>query len=140
MSTVNPRAITLSQTSAFGSKKQELTAPQIGIRYKRDPETKQAPTEIDGYNLNVLSPRTGEVQTVKLPSAVADKYDAIQSALKSNQTVVVSFNGTFKAKFWAMLGDNGRVNMGISATASELEVIRIESIADDDFMDEEIIM
>lgn len=139
MSTVNPRAITLSQTATFGSKKQELTATQIGIRYKRDPETKQATPEIDGYNLNVLSPRTGEIQTVKLPSTVADKFETILSALKSNQTVVVSFNGTFKAKFWAMLGDNGRVNMGISATASELEIISIKDYSDD-FMDDDIIM
>lgn len=139
MSSVNPRGVTLSQTSAFGSKKQELTATQIGIRYKRDPETKQATTEIDGYNLNVLSPRTGEVQTVKLPPTVADKYELIQSALKSSQTVIVSFNGTFKAKFWAMKDERNNINMGLSATATELSIISIEDLQDD-FMDDEIIM
>ena len=139
MGSVNPRGITLSPTSTFGTKKQDLIVAQVGIRYKRDPETKQATEDIDGYNINVLNPRTGEVQTVKLPRETESQIDKIKKALNENQTVLVSFKGTFKGRFWAMLGDNGRVNMGISATASELEIISIEDYSDD-FMDDDIIM
>lgn len=139
MATVNVRNITLSQTAVLGSKKQELTVTQAGIRYKRDPETRKATAEIEGYYLNVRSPKTGEVQTAKLPLDVADQYAKIRDALDNDQVVEVSFRGTFKGKFWAMLGDNGRVNAGISATASELEIVKIESVADE-FLDDEIIM
>lgn len=139
MATVNVRNITLSQTAVLGSKKQELSVTQVGVRYLRDPETRKATAEIEGYYLNVRSPKTGEIQTVKLPLDVADQYTQIKEALTTDQQVIVSFHGTFRGRFWAMLGDNGRVNMGISATASELEIIRIESV-DDEFLDDEIIM
>lgn len=139
MATVNVRNITLSQTVVFNSKKPELTVTQAGIRYKRDPETRQATTELEGYFVNVRSPKSGEIQTVKLPLDVADKYEQIRDALDTDQQVIVSFHGTFRGKFWSMLGDNGRVNAGISATASELEIVKIESVADE-FLDDEIIM
>lgn len=138
MSSLNPRGVTLSQTAAFGTKKQELIVTQTGIRYKRDPETRQATTNVDGYNVNVQSPRTGEVQTVKLPMNVADTISKIKNALESDQIVTVSFKGTFRGKFWAMLGENGRVNQGISATATELEIVEIKDL-EDDFMDDDMI-
>jgi DNA-binding transcriptional MocR family regulator len=134
MASLQTRGITLSQTAAFNSKKQELTATQAGIRYKRDPETRLATSEVEGYFVNVASPRNGEIQTVKLPTNVSDKISRIRTALEEDQQVLVSFKGTFRGKFWAMLGDNGRVNTGISATATELEIVKIEAF-DDDLVD-----
>lgn len=139
MASVNVRGIALSQTSTFNSKKQELTVAQAGVRYKRDPETHLSTSEVEGYMVNVLAPRTGEVQTVKLPLAVADQFNKIKSALEEDKIVTITFKGTFKAKFWAMLGENGRVNMGISATASELEIASIEDFQED-FLDDDIIV
>lgn len=135
MSCLNTRGIVLSQTAAFGTKKQDLLVTQTGIRYKRDSATKQPTSDIDGYNINVQSPRTGEIQTVKLPINVADTISKIKTALESEQLVTVTFNGTFKGKFWAMIGDNGRVNQGISATATDVEIVDIKDIQDDCFDD-----
>ena len=139
MASANVRNIVLSQTSAFNSKKQELTVTQVGERYKRDPETKQATKEIEGYMVNVLTPRTGEVQTVKLPLTVKEQFTTIKTALAEEKVVIISFNGTFKAKFWAMKGDDNRINMGLSATATELSIISIEDLHDE-FMDDDIVL
>ena len=135
MSYLSPRGVILSQTAAFGTKKQDLVVTQTGIRYKRDPETKQPTSDIDGYNINVQSPRTGEIQTVKLPISVADTINKIKTALEAEQLVTVTFNGTFKGKFWAMIDDNGRVNQGISATATDVEIVDIKDIQDECFDD-----
>jgi hypothetical protein len=141
MASVQTRGIILSQTATFNSKKPDLTVTQVGIRYKRDHETRQATSEVEGYFVNVASPRTGEIQTVKLPPDVSDQISKIRTALQEDQQVIVSFKGTFRGKFWAMIGDNGRVNTGISATATELEIVKIEMINDEyDCFDDDVIM
>ena len=137
MASLNIRAITLSQTAAFSSKKQELTVTQAGVRYKRDPQTHQPTSEVEGYMVNVRTPRTGEVQTVKLPLEVADTIHKIKSALEDEKLVQVTFKGTFRGRFWAMNDAGGRINMGLSATASALEIVSIEDMQDDILADED---
>lgn len=131
MASLNVRAITLSQTAAFSSKKQELTVTQAGVRYKRDPQTHQPTSEVEGYMVNVRTPRTGEVQTVKLPLEVADTIHKIKSALEDEKLVQVTFKGTFRGRFWAMNDAGGRISMGLTATASALEIVSIEDMQED---------
>ena len=134
MASVNVRRILLPQTTIFGSKKQDLLVSQVADRYKRDPETKETTTEKDGFNITVLSPTTGEPQTVKLPLTVEQEIAKVSKALAEENIVKVSFNGTMRGKFWAMMND-GRLQQGISATATELQVVSIEVPNEDDLLD-----
>ena len=138
MPTLSPRDVVLSQTTAFRTKKVDLAVAKVSLRYKRDRETRKATDELDGYNVDVIAPKSGEVQTVKLPLEVAETVKQIQSAIDADMLVTVSFNGTFKGKFYALLND-GRIKQGISATATELSIVKIEAY-DDDFADDEIDM
>jgi len=131
MASLNIRNLTLNQTSAFGTKKPDLAVASVVERYKRDPDTRQATTEVEGYNINVLSPRTGETQTVKLPLDVKETFEKIRESLNKEMVVKVNFNGTFKAKFWAMITPEGRVNQGLTATATELQIVSVEALDDD---------
>ncbi|MGO5306409.1 hypothetical protein ACTQ1L_05635 [Agathobacter sp. LCP21S3_B2] len=135
MPTISPRGIILNQTTVFRSKKADLTVSNVSKRYKRDHDTKKVTNELDGYNIDVIAPKSGEVQTVKLPLDVADTVKQVQSALDSDMLVKVSFNGTFKGKYYSLLND-GRIKQGITATATELSVITIEAYDDD--LDDEV--
>ena len=55
-------------------------------RCKRDPETRQATDEIEGYAVNVLSAK-GEPQTVKLPIDSAPVVNQIHDALNEDKFV-----------------------------------------------------
>ena len=132
MSSVNPRNITLSQTSVLGSKKSEVVCTSVQTRFKRDPETRQATDEIEGYAAVVLSAR-GESQTVKLPDTVKDEIVRISEAIQQDKVVKVVFTN-FRGKFWAMNNPNtGKLNQGISVNASDVKVISVEDPSEDDF-------
>lgn len=131
MASLSVRNILLSQTGAFGSKKPDLTVASVVERFKRDPETHQPTTELEGFNINVISPRTGEVQTVKFGLEVKENYEKIRDGLAHDMIVKVNFNGTFRARFYAMAGENGKINQGLSATATELQIVSVEALDDD---------
>ena len=132
MASVNPRNITLSQTSVLGSKKSEVVCTAVQTRFKRDPETRQATDEIEGYAAVVLSAR-GESQTVKLPDTVKDEIVRISEAIQQEKVIKVVFTN-FRGKFWAMNNPNtGKINQGISVTATDIKVISVEDPSEDDF-------
>lgn len=133
MASVNVKRVTLSQTAIFSSKKTDLLVSQVVDRFKRDPQTRQVTEEPDGFNLTVLSPSTGEPQTVKLPLELKEEVEKVRAALLADNVVRVSFNGTMRGKFWAMVSD-GRLNQGISATATDMTVVSIE-VPDEDYLD-----
>ncbi|MCR4598408.1 MAG: hypothetical protein K5678_05180 [Acetatifactor sp.] len=131
MSSVNVRSISLNQTTVLGSKKTEVVLTQLAERYRRDPVTREATTELEGYNVTVQSPRTGEPQTVKLPRDCESVINEIREALAADKVVTVTFNGTFVGKFWAMYTD-GRVKQGVSATATSIAIVSVKD-RDDEF-------
>jgi hypothetical protein len=129
--TVNTRNVSLSQTCVLGSKKPDVSVSSVGERYKIDPTTRQRTDVLDGYYVNVYSSR-GEVQTVKLGVNVADKIEEIKKAVEQNKVVQVNFNKTFKAKFYAMIIDS-RLMQGISASATDIQIVSVEDAVFDDF-------
>jgi len=140
MASVTARGIGLSMTSTLGSKRQDVVCVATAQRRKRDPETRQVTDEIEGYAVNVLSAK-GETQTVKLPLESAPVIQEIQEALSADKLVRVSFE-KFVGRFWAMLdATTGRVNQGVSVTASAVKIASIEDPADelDELMDEVVL-
>ena len=85
-------------------------------RYKRDPETRQATDEIEGYAVNVLSAK-GEPQTVKLPIDSAPVVNQIHDALNEDKLVRVSFGGRLYAVLQNILSN---MNRDIASKASLL--------------------
>lgn len=138
MATLDTRRVVLSQTTLFNSKKPELDVVSAGSTFKRDKETNAPLDEIIGHWINVRSPKTGEIQTVKLPLEKEENVKKIKQALQEEKLVKVSFNGTLRAKFWAMV-QAGQLKQGITANASDLSIVSIEDPADefdDDFIDD----
>lgn len=138
MATLNTRNIILNQTALFNSKKAELDVVSAGSTFRRDKVTNEPTDEVTGFWVNVRSPKTGEVQTVKIPTEQEENVNKIKNALQQDKLVKVSFNGTLRAKFWAMMLD-GQLKSGITASANDCEIISIEDPADefdDDFIDD----
>lgn len=109
----------------------------VNIRYEVDKETKTKTDTIEGYNVDFISLK-GQIQTCKLPNtpAVKEAFDKIDNALDQNQVVKVHFGNpsTFLGKIYEMI-DANRIISGISATATTVEIVAIESTIDDEFID-----
>ena len=138
MATLDTRRVVLSQTTLFNSKKPELDVVSAGSTFRRDKETNEPLDEIIGHWINVRSPKTGEIQTIKLPLEQEENIKKIKEALQEDKLIRVSFNGTLRAKFWAMV-QAGQLKQGITANAKDLLIISIEdpvSEFDDDFIDD----
>jgi len=131
------RTMILGQTTVMGTKKQDLPVIATAVRRKRDPETKLITDEVEGYAINLLAPNNGVVQTVKLPADVAPVIEQIKEALDAQKVVTVNLGGTFKAKCWAMIDPTtGRLNQGVSATATQLSIVSIKEPDEEEFFDD----
>lgn len=130
MSSIGFKDFTLSQTQIVGRKKSEVTVEQIHIRNKVDPVTRRLTEERDGYSVDILTAR-GKIQTVKLPeSAVAEAtYRKIREALDRHDIVTVNFGAqasTMRGTCYALNTKDGSLLKGVSATATELNIVSIE--------------
>lgn len=130
MASLQLRDITLSQMSLTRSRKGSVVAVDAKPRYKINNETHTRTDEIEGYSIDVLC--MGKAQTVKVPLACKDTIVNIQQALQAGKTPWVSFDGTLRAKPYALL-NNGNLISGISATASSLVLDKLEE--QDDILD-----
>lgn len=139
MSSLNAKYVTLRLGNlAPHISDKVVDVESVRPRYKIDPDTKKSTGEIDGFNLDFFGVKGG-VQTVKLPMDVKDQIAKIDEALKTGSIVHVNFGtpSTFKARFYAML-NNGSLIQGITATASTLEIISIDTPELEDFDDIQI--
>lgn len=134
MASVTVRNLLLSQTTVLSTKKPAVVCTGVLERRKRDPETRQVLDELEGYACNVLSGR-GETQTVKVPLACKEEVEKIREALNDDKVVKIGFT-RFSGKFWAMQDSSGRLNQGISATATDVKLVSVEDPEEDDFMDD----
>ena len=109
----------------------------VNIRYEVDKDTKTKTDEIEGYNVDFISIK-GQIQTCKLPNtpAVKEAFVRIEDALNQNQVVKVHFGNpsTFLGKIYEIV-DGNRIISGISATATTLEIVDIDSTIDDEFIE-----
>jgi len=136
MPTVGIRDFELNQTTLLGRRTTYATVEAVHDRFKRDPETKQATTELDGVNVDVVAVK-GKIQTVKLPASCKETCDKITEALKEHKVVKVNFGektSTLRGKCYAML-NNGQLLSGVSCTAQEINIVAIEDLLDDGFDD-----
>ena len=138
MSTITFRDFTLNQTTITGKRKSEVVVVDAHARYKIDPETRQKTTEVDGYSVDILA-QHGRSQTVKLPKETEKTIGQIIDALKNNMIVSVNFGepSTLVGRCYAM-NNQGSIISGVSACASEINIVRIE--ADEDYADDVIDM
>ena len=137
MATIRFRDFYLNQTTVTGKRKPEVIVDAVGLRSKIDPETrKPIPDEYDGVKCDIIAAH-GMTQTVKLPLSCKETTDKISDALRKNKTVKVNFgvpNSTLRGRCYAMLRD-GQLLQGVSCTAEEINIVSIEDVEDDDFID-----
>jgi len=128
------RDFLLNQTTVTGRRSPEVTVEDVHGRYKRDPETRQATDELDGVNVDIIAAK-GKIQTVKMPLSVKETTDKIAEALADHKLVTVNFGekaSTLKGRCYAML-QNGALLSGVSCTATEINIVKIEDIVDESF-------
>lgn len=141
MASISFKDFELNQTNITGKRHPSVMVDAIKFRYKVDPETKQRTEEKDGTAVDIYT-KYGKLQTVKLPEgAVSDEtFQQIQQALKERKIVKVNFGSTastLRGRCYAMLS-NGQLIQGVSATATELNLVSIEEPEFDDIDDLDI--
>lgn len=130
MASLQLRDITLSQMALTRRRQSSVMAVEARPRYAIDPQTRQRTSEVDGYSIDILC--MGKAQSVKLPKECAATVSQVQEALQDGKTVWVSFDGTLRAKPYALLND-GNLISGISASATTLILDKSEK--EDDILD-----
>ena len=139
MATISLKDIHLNQTSITGKRKQDVVLTDMRPRYAMD-ENRNRTDIIEGYNVDIVAAR-GMAQTVKLQCTLEAKViEQISDAFANGKTVYVDFGtpSTLKGRPYAMLSD-GRLLSGVSCTASELHIVKIEDDDEDiDFGTDEL--
>lgn len=129
MASISFKDFELNQTNITGKRHPSVMVDTIKFRYKVDPETKERTDEKDGTAVDIYT-KYGKIQTVKLPAgAVSEElFQQIQQALKDRKIVKINFGSTastLRGRCYAMIS-NGQLIQGVSATATELNLVSIE--------------
>ena len=114
--------ITLSTIAPKMSDK-DVEIVELKNNYRRGEDGKPTQEQI-GYLAEFLCTR-GTTQSVKLPLTAKENVRKAQEAL-DREAVVRGKLIDLDMKVYSMLGSNGKPLTGITATASDLEIIKIE--------------
>lgn len=141
MSSIPLNSFTLNQTTILGRRVSTVTVVGARTRFKIDPDTrKRLENEIEGYSVDIIG-ALGHAQTVKLNIDAQDTVKSIVDALREGKVVTANFGepSTLRGKCYAMLNANGQLISGVSCTASEINIVKLENPDFDDFMYDDII-
>lgn len=136
MASISFRDFTLNQTNITGRRNPVVTVVETRPRYKIDPQTRQRTDILDGFNIDIIA-ALGKAQTVKVGLECEETIKKISEALKENNKIVsIDFGtpSTLRGKCYAMM-NNGQLLSGVSATASEVNIVKVEEQEYDDLSD-----
>jgi len=135
MASIGFRDFILNQTTLTGKRSPNASVESIHIRFKRD-ENQQVTNEPDGVNVDIVAAK-GKIQTVKMPLSVKETTDKIAEALADHKLVTVNFGekaSTLKGRCYAMYR-NGQLLAGVSCEATEINIVSVEDLVEDNFDD-----
>lgn len=131
--TLELRNINLNQTNITGRRNPVVQVIETRTRYKIDPQTRQRTDELDGFTVTILA-ALSRPQDVKVPIETENVIKQIDDALRDEKQVFVTFgtpSSTLRGKPYAMINSSGKLVSGISCTATEIQISRIEDNIDD---------
>jgi hypothetical protein len=136
MSSISFRDFTLNMTAITGRRSNSQIVVDAKIRNKIDPETHTRTEEVDGYTVDIIAAH-GRTQSVKLPKETGATVKQIMDAIHNQKIVKVNFGepSTLRGRCYALVNSSGQLIQGVSATASEVQVLSIEDEELDGFDD-----
>lgn len=133
MSSISFQDFTLNQTAITGKRNTVVNVVAVRPRYKIDNETRQRTDIVEAFTADIVAAH-GKTQSIKLPLDTEPVIKQISDALKDNKIVSASFGepSSLRGKCYAMLDRNSnQLIQGVSCTASEIQLVKIEDPEDD---------
>ena len=81
--------------------------------------------DVDSYSIECAAYH--DTIKIKVGKELAAKVTELQDALSNDVTVMVTFEG-LKLKAYAMLGENGKLNSGVSGKADDFSFVVLDDI------------
>jgi hypothetical protein len=136
MACITFRDFILNMTTLTGRRSNTQTVLDARIRNKIDPTTHQRTDEVDGYTVDIIAAH-GRTQSVKLPKETEATVKQIIDAIRDQKVVKVNFGepSTLRGRCYALVNSSGQLIQGVSATATEINVLSIEDEELDGFDD-----
>jgi hypothetical protein len=135
------RDFLLNMTTMTGRRSNSQMVVDARIRYKIDSVTHQRiEGEPDGYTVDIIAAH-GRTQSVKLPKETKLVVEKIMDAIRDQKVVKVNFGepSTLRGRCYALINGSGQLIQGVSATATEINILSVEDDEYDCF-DDEVIM
>lgn len=138
MASINFQDFEISQATITGKKNPVVQILGARLRYKVNPETRQRTEELEGCAVDIAA--RYKLQTVKLPLATKTTVEEIITALENKKIVTANFGktaSTLRGKCYALI-NGGQLIQGVSATATEINIVSIDEPETEDFEDMDV--